>query len=282
MILKVMFVNLFVNLFLSILKLITGILGNSKTLVADAIHSLSDLFNNLICLVFSFFAKVPEDKKHPFGHGRYEYIASMFMSVMIIFLSIMIFYNALTSKVKIPSKYVLIIIIFTFIIKLILSKYTLKKSKELNSSILLSTGTESKYDAINSLLALIFVFISEFSKYIDFLKYGDKIGSIFIGIIILRIGIKFLRENISSLVGEVSFDKKYISFIKRKLYNFNEIKNFSDIKLIKYGTYYNVFINIYLDKNINLKEIYFLEKKIILEIKEKEIFKYINISFIPY
>ena len=159
---KTMILSMIVNTVLSILKVAVGILGKSGALIADGFHSFSDLITDMVAIVGSKLASKPADDNHPYGHGKIEYITSMIISVMIIFLGVTITINAITEKVTIPTKIVVVATLFTIISKLLLSNYILKCGKKYNSNILISSGLESKTDVISSLVVLISALISSF------------------------------------------------------------------------------------------------------------------------
>lgn len=281
MVFKVMFLSLLVNIFLTFLKIIGGILGNSKTLVADGIHSFSDLATDVVAIIGNKFSTLPPDSDHPYGHGKYEYVTSILISFMIISLSIIIFINAFNSNVIIPSKWVLLILFFTLIIKSILAKYILKQGKLHNNSILITSGIESKYDALSSFLALIFVFFSEFGSYCSILKYLDIVGGIIISLLVLKIGLSCLSQNLKSVIGQVDYNNKYIDEVKQKVLNVKFIIDVENVKLFKYGSYYSVEIIVLVNKNKKLKDIYKIENNIKNILREKDIFKFVSIDFIP-
>ena len=84
---KTMIISMIVNTILSILKVIIGLIGKSGALIADGLHSFSDLITDVVAIIGSKLASKPADINHPYGHGKIEYITSMVISMMIIFLN---------------------------------------------------------------------------------------------------------------------------------------------------------------------------------------------------
>lgn len=281
MMFKVMLVSLIGNVFLSIFKIIGGILGNSKTLLADGIHSFSDLATDIVAIIGNKFATLPPDKDHPYGHGKYEYVFSSFISLIIIFLSFVIFFNAFNTSNVLPSKFVILILIISFIIKLFLARFILKNGKKYNNKILITSGIESKYDALNSLLGCVFVILSIFGDVYPIFKYFDFLGCFVISVLVFNIGVKCLIQNLRSVIGEVDYNNSYINDIIYKVSIINKNIEVESVKLFKYGSYYNAEINLLCKRNFNLKYIFKLEQKIKKTIMEDNICKFINIDFIP-
>ena len=199
---KTMIISMIVNTILSILKVLIGIVGKSGALIADGFHSFSDLITDMVAIVGSKLASKPADENHPYGHGKIEYITSMIISIMIIFLGTTIVIKTITEEITIPTKIVIVVTIFTIISKLLLSNYILKCGKKYNSNILISSGLESRTDVISSLVVLISTLLSLLNKYIEIFKYADKVAMIIVSILIMKTGIDLLRENMSNILGE--------------------------------------------------------------------------------
>ena len=100
---KVMLTSMIVNSFLSIIKIIVGIVGKSSALIADGIHSFSDLFTDVFAIFGNLLSRKPADLKHPFGHGKFEYLTSMGIGLVILFVGFSIIYNSYNNKIVIPS-----------------------------------------------------------------------------------------------------------------------------------------------------------------------------------
>lgn len=100
---KVLLVSSITNIFLSIIKVTFGFIGKSKALIADGIHSFSDLATDLIAIFGSFLSLKPADKEHPFGHGKVEYITSLIIAIIIIILGLGLINNAFNKDITIPN-----------------------------------------------------------------------------------------------------------------------------------------------------------------------------------
>ena len=151
----VMKVSAFTNITLAILKVVIGFLGKSGALIADGIHSFSDLVTDGIVIVSSYFSQKPADKDHPYGHGRIDYIISILISLVIMFIGIKVINEAFTSEIVKPALVVAFVSGFTIFIKLFLSKYIYEKGIEFKSNVLKLSVKESKADDVKSFVVLI-------------------------------------------------------------------------------------------------------------------------------
>jgi len=279
---KTMFKSFLVNLSLTLIKLLGSFLSNSKTLLADSVHCLSDMLTDVVGLVGVKLSSKKPDEEHPFGHGKIEYLTSIVMSIFIIFLGLTIIKNAFTETHKTSNFYAIIIMIITIIIKYILSSYLIKKGKSLNSNILITNGMESRYDSYSSSLALIFIILSIIGKENTILKYSDILGSIVMSIFTLKIGVEILLKNISSVLGEIDDDPIKEKEIKEVLSNYKEINKIRRITILKYGAYSSLTIDVIMDGSITLNELYMVEKKIKSNIKKSNLnIRYVTLNAKP-
>lgn len=183
--------NLLVNVFLVITKIVCGIIFNSKALVADGIHSLSDLITDFVSLFGEEVAKTKKGNKKVI----FEDDTSLFIGIIISFLAIFMLFQAINPNSVSTSAIVIPISIFVIIVKFIIVAYVKKIGKKLNNSILLSSAEESTSDIVTSIIALIAIVLSMFSKYFEILKYADLIGGIIISFITLFVGINIITKN---------------------------------------------------------------------------------------
>lgn len=267
---KTLLASFITNAFLSILKIIFGFIGSSGALIADGIHSLSDMLTDIFAAVGNIISKKPADYEHPYGHGNAEYITCLVIGIIVATLGINIIHEGMTKESNIPNMYATIISIIAIISKLILSKYLLKKGKEYNSDILISSGKESFSDVISSLIVFISVMLSNLTKYNNIFYYSDKIAMIIVGLLILKIAYDILKENLSNLLGKQILEKDYINQIKNTIKNHKEINDIDELIIIKYGSFKKIDCEVAMDKNMKLEKVHEIIDNIEKELKEKD------------
>ena len=267
---KVMMISFITNLFLAIFKIIFGYIGLSGALIADGVHSLSDMLTDVFAIIGNAISKKPADLEHPFGHGNAEYITCLVIGIIIFIMGINVIVEAVTKKSTSPSLYVLLISLVTIIVKLILSKYIIKKGKKFDSNILISSGTESFTDIISSLIVLISVLLSKLSSINKIFMYSDKLAMIIVGALIIKISIDILKDNLSSLLGKQLLDDNYTNYISNIINNYNEIINIDSLIIIKYGSSKKIDCEVSMDEKMTLKKVHNIIDNIEKEIKEKD------------
>lgn len=268
---RVMLISLITNLFLSIFKIIFGIIGLSGALVADGIHSISDLITDIFAIIGTKISMKPADYEHPFGHGNAEYLTCLLIGLTIGFMGYNVIITAINEKISEPSLYIAIISLITIAIKLLLSSYILKKGKEYDSNILISSGSESFTDVISSLVVFLSILLSKLSNINKIFAYSDKVAMIIVGILILKIAYEILKENISNLLGKQVLDIDYINNIKSIIKNHKEIKNIDSLIIVKYGINKKIDCEVSMNEDMTLKKAHQIIDNIEREIKEKDL-----------
>lgn len=278
---KVMFLSFFVNAFLSIFKILIGFIGKSTALIADGIHSSSDLLTDIVAIIANIFSLKPADREHPYGHGRIEYLTSILIGIIIVIIAFILIYETEKNKINIPSKIVIIVSIITILAKYLLSEYLIIKGKKYDNQILTSSGKESRTDVYSSVVVLLSSILMQFQNKIEYLKYSDKIASIIVALFIIKAGFEIIKENINILIGKQEDKTEYYDEVKNKILNNKYIKNIDKLIIMKYGYYYSLTIEVSMDKNMSVEKSHDELEKIENILKENERTKYINIHINP-
>ncbi len=278
---KVLLVSSITNIFLSIIKILFGFIGKCNALIADGIHSLSDLSTDFVAIFGNHLSLKPADKKHPFGHGKTEYITSVIIGIVIIVLGLSLIYNIFNKEIIIPNLLMILVSLFTIISKYILSSYIYKKGIEYSNNILIASGKESKADVYSSIFVLISIVLMQFSNELSILKYADMLSTVIISLFIIKTGFNILKDNIGILLEEQVLDKEYINNIKNIITSFNEIVEIKDLYILRYGPYFKLVSNVIM-KDLSLTDAHKIIDEIEKKLKEKDDkIKYVFIHMEP-
>ena len=260
-VIKVSIVGIIANIFLAIFKAVIGIMTGSIAIVLDAVNNTSDVASSVITIVGTKLANKAPDKKHPFGHGRIEYLTAMIIAVIILYAgissiieSVKKIINPTTPEYNTIS---LVIIAIAIIVKIVLGKFVTKKGKELNSSSLENSGHDAIFDSIistSTLIAAIIFIVTSFSL--------EAYLGIIISLFIVRSGIEMLKEAISSLLGE-RVDVELVKDVTKIILNFDEVKGAYDLIINNYGpNTFTASVHIEVDESLTAKELDELIRKI--------------------
>jgi len=191
--LRVTWVGLIVNVMLVALKLWGGVVGRSQALVADAIHSLSDLFSDFVVVIGIRWGRMEADENHPYGHGRIETIASVFVGVTLLAASIGIAYGAIESiyahRASQPTTIALVMAAVSIGSKEWMYGYTLKVGRRIHSSALIGNAWHHRSDALSSVA----VFLGLLAVQINpAWRVADAVAALVVSAMILHVGAKLV------------------------------------------------------------------------------------------
>lgn len=264
---RVLLKSFVTNISLSVVKIISGLIGASGALVADGLHSLSDTITDVFAIAGHKLSSKPADDKHPLGHGKIEYLTCLVIGVIVMAMGITIIYEAIYGEREIPSIYVSLVTLIVILAKLILSKYILYKGKKYNSNILIASGSESFSDVISSAIVLVSILIAQLGKINPLFIYADTVAMIIVGILVIRIAYNILRENISNLVGEQVTDSQYLGEVSKLIFSFKDVCSIDSLIILKYGPVYHINCEVSMDENRKLKDVHDILEKIESKLK---------------
>lgn len=193
------------NIFLSLVKFVAGLMGRSSAMVADAVHSLSDVLSSVIVLAGLRVAQKRPDSNHPYGHSKAESVAAQIVSVFLVFLGGMIFLHSWRSMnlrdYRAPSAYVLLVALLSIVVKEGLFQYKNRLGKRLHSSLLIADAWHHRSDAFSSIAVLVGVSAAVFGG--PRFHVADHVAAMAVAVIIGFTGIKMLRTTSSELMDQV-------------------------------------------------------------------------------
>ena len=226
-------IGIVANVFLVIFKTTIGLLSNSIAIVLDAVNNLSDVASSLITIVGTKLAGKEPDKKHPFGHGRIEYLSAMLIAVIILYAGITSLFESgkqiIHPETPEYNPVSLIIIGVAVVVKIVLGFYVKRVGKKVNSDSLINSGEDATLDAVISFLTLVAAGVFLFFQ----ISLEAILGAI-ISVVILKSGISMLKSTISQLLGEQS-DIEIAKKIQKTVMQFPNVLGVYDLVLNNYG-----------------------------------------------
>lgn len=249
---KVSLITIIVNIFLSGIKLVAGIFGKSSAMISDAIHSISDVLSTIVVIVGIKIADKKEDKLHPYGHERFESVASILLAFMLFITSILIGYTGIINIFEkdfiMPKFLALAASIISIVIKEWMYWYTILVAKKYNSDSLKADAWHHRSDALSSIGSLIGIA----GSMLGFI-YMDVIASVIISLIIVKVSIEIFIDSIKKLI-DCSCDDAILEEIKNLVYEINGVIDIDNIKSRIFGNKLYIDLEINADKNISFIE----------------------------
>jgi cation diffusion facilitator family transporter len=259
--------SIVINVLLFGIKYWAGIVTHSVAIIADAWHSLSDSLSSIVLLVGVKAAAKPADKKHPFGHGRAELIASVIIGVLLAIVGFNFFMEAITKLSKHQAAdfgtLAVVVTAVSVIMKEGIAQFSFWASRQIGSQVLRADGWHHRSDAISSLVILVGIFLGRYFWWID------GVLGILIAILILYAAYDILKEGINPLLGEHP-DEELVSSIKAIADRFApSAVDAHHIHCHHYGLHQELTFHIYLDGATNLNESHAIADAIETAIREE-------------
>lgn len=237
--------GIFGNIFLLLIKACIGFITHSQAMIADSVNSASDIIASLMTFIGNKISSEPKDKDHNFGHGKAEYIFSLFISITMILVSLKLLIDSastLINKTHFEFSWILILVCaLTIITKLILYLYTKKLFKKYDNILLKSNYKDHKNDCLVTTCTLISIIFGYYGIY-----WVDGLVGIGISIWILITGIGIFLESYNVLM-DVSLDEKTKETIMEIVKKHDNIKNCYNLYTAPVGYKYLVVFTIAVD-----------------------------------
>lgn len=227
-------VSVWVNLTLTILQIVVGVMAKSQALVADGIHSLSDLVSDFVVLLAGRQSKKDADTDHPYGHQRFETGATLVLGLLMMSVGAGMLWSALNkleSPAQIEQVHVLAlwVALATLASKELLFRYLLSVGKRVKSSMLVANAWHSRSDAASSLVVALGI-VGNLAGY----PMLDPIAALIVGLMVTRMGAMFAWETINDLMDR-AVDEKEVAAIHQTLLATPGVQGVHDVRTRKMG-----------------------------------------------
>ena len=249
---KSLIFSMFINLVVSLLKIIGGIFLKSYTLITSGYYTLCDFSEEVLAYIGGLIGHKRANKKHPFGFGKSEYIAQILVGVIFILLAIYLFIKSLYLEYAQTNPIIAFVIISVTLMQFLNSNYLLQIGKDIHSQMLFASSHSSYFDALLTIISSLFILLSVWVSFFDYL------GVLFIIIIIFYRGIRIIFDNIILINGQNDNSEKITNKIKSIVKRSKNV-TFSAVSLVNVKNYYCVTIEIGVEDAITMGELLRLE-----------------------
>ena len=271
---NMMFVSKFaivVNIVLALLKIISGNIFQSVSLLSDGLNSLSDLITNILVIVGLKVGNNPEDSEHPFGHGKIESVFSVIIGTFIIISAFEVIQENFLKLFEknsgvLLNKWPIIITIMTIIIKIFQLIFMKQKTGKEKSALIETLLVDYKMDIVISSSVLVGLLLSLISPLFDI------IVGLIIAIYIIINGYQLISENALILLD--SQDKELLEEIREDILKFPEIENAHDFRMTTSGKEVYIFVDVRMNRDKTIEEAH----EIVNEITKTLKYKYKNVK----
>lgn len=256
------------NLILVVIKVIAGVLGKSSAMIADGLHSASDMLTSIGVLIGNYIASKPDDDCHNYGHEKAETLVSFLLSIVLLIASVKIGYNAFISifnldSIETPTKLPLIVAAISILINEYQFYITMKVAKKNKSSSLMADAWHHRSDSLSSIAVLIGV-----AGAIMGVKILEPVSSIVVAIIVSKVGIEILKSSMNELM-DASITKEEVNNITKVALQVPGVVGIlkDELKTGRHSNVIYVDITVIVNENISVQEGHIIGHKVEAAIK---------------
>jgi len=241
-----------VSSFLAVFKIFAGISGHSQAMLSDGFHTLSDILASTLALTSVKISQKPVDRDHPYGHGKAEPIAALFISLILFAMSIILSYRALNAiflKLEVmPALLPLLAALISIIVNGLLSQYTYYIGKKYDNLAILASAHDQRADAISSVPALIGIAGARLGFF-----FFDPLAGFIVAGFIFRMGIKVIRPSLRELM-DTSLPENLIDEIRKVALSIEGVRKIDEIKTRRVGWQNSIDLSVEIDAHLSIEE----------------------------
>lgn len=250
---RVTWVSVFVNLLLTVAQIIIGYLGNSQALVADGIHTLSDLLTDFMVLFALFHSKKAADAEHPYGHERIETATTLLLGVILFAVGAGIAVRAVlrlleTTALPTPDLMTLWVALFTLVAKEGLFRYLMHTANRLNSNMLRANAWHSRSDAVSSL-----VVVAGIGGSLIGFAYFDAVAAIVVAVMIAKVAVELGWQSLGELV-DTGLAADDLDAIRKTILSVSGVKALHLLRTRRVGGQALADVHIIVDDHVSVSE----------------------------
>jgi len=258
---RVTLIGSVIDLLLGVLKIVFGFIAQSQALIADGVHSLSDLATDAAVIYAAKHSHREADEEHPYGHGRIETVATVVLGIALIAVAAGISYDALKrlfhpETLLIPGIWAIYIALLSVVSKEWIYHYTMRVARKYKSKMLRANAWHSRSDAISSVVVIIGVAGSMAG-----LAYLDAIAAIIVGLMIAKIGIDLAWESLKELI-DTSVEAEQVEAIRKVILDVDGVNSLHILRTRMMGGDALVDVHIQVAPEISVSEGHFISETV--------------------
>ncbi|SHF81170.1 cation diffusion facilitator family transporter [Caldanaerobius fijiensis DSM 17918] len=249
---KTSWITIFINIALCIFKLVAGFVGRSSAMIADGVHTLSDILATFVVILGLKISSREEDDKHPYGHEKFEPVFAKIISVVLIITGFLIgfegFKKLISGEIITPGKIALVAALVSIIVKEAMYWYTIIVARKIKSLSMEADAWHHRSDAFSSIGTFIGIFAARMGY-----KFFDPLAALIVSFFIIKVGVDFYLKATKELVDE-AVDEETIDNIKNIVNSVEGVRGIKSLKTRIFGHRIYVDLEIYIDDKISVKE----------------------------
>lgn len=258
---RVTLVGAAINVVLAVLKVVLGVVGHSAALVADGIHSFSDLVSDVVVVYAAKLGSEHADERHPYGHARIETVATVAVGVVLMLVAGGIAWDAIArmfhpERLLHPTLLTLAAALLSVVAKEALFHYTMRVARRLRSNLLRANAWHHRSDAISSVVVIVGI-----AGTMAGLDYLDAVAAVLVGLMIAKAGWDLAAHSISELV-DTGLEPERLETIRNTILEVEGVGSLHMLRTRRMGSEALVDVHILVDPTISVSEGHQLSEKV--------------------
>ncbi|HLA38546.1 MAG TPA: cation diffusion facilitator family transporter [Candidatus Glassbacteria bacterium] len=239
---------------LAVAKILVGVYGHSRAMIADGLHSLSDLVTDVVVALGLYYGDRPYDQNHPYGHKKIETVAEMTSGIMLIGLGVYLIVEAVQAltgdKIEEPSGLALLVAVFGIISKEWLYRATIRLGKQIDSAVLIANAWNHRSDVFTTFVALVALILA---KIHPALVIFDPLACIVISILVGKVGIDIALEAFRGVI-DTAPDQQVIERIRSVTIGNRQVHGLHKVRARRLGQQIIADLHIEVDPALTVQE----------------------------
>lgn len=250
-----------IDLLLAVFKLLFGYIAQSQALIADGVHSLSDLATDFMVIYAAKHGSKEADEDHPYGHGRFETLATVALGIALIAVAAGIAWDSVQrlfhpDALLNPGAWALVIAVLSVLSKEWIFHYTMHVAKRLNSNMLKANAWHSRTDAISSIVVVVGI-----GGTMAGLEYLDAVAAVIVGVMVAKIGWDLVWQSLHELV-DTALDPERVDVIRQEVLSVGGVRELHMLRTRQMGGEALVDVHVIVDPKLSVSEGHYIGEKV--------------------
>ncbi len=257
---RISVVSIFWNVILSVIKVIAGILGNSGAMIADGIHSISDVATTVLAYLGVKMAAKTADEDHPYGHEKIEPVMGKMLAIILFVTAGGIMYGGakaiMSGDVETPKGIAIYAAVLSIIIKEWMFHYTIKGARRINSGALKADAWHHRTDALSSVGSLVGI-----SGAMMGYPLLDPIAGVAIGLLVMKVAVDIYIQSVKELI-DTAAAPEIVEALSKCILSIEGVKGIDDLKTRMHASRYYVDVEISVDGQLTLHDAHIIAEHV--------------------
>lgn len=263
---RISIVSILWNVILSVIKVIAGVLGNSGAMIADGIHSISDVATTVLAYLGVKMASKSADEDHPYGHEKIEPVMGKMLAIVLLTAAGIMYGGAkaiMSGDVETPKGIAIYAAILSIIIKEWMFHYTIKGANKINSGALKADAWHHRTDALSSIGSLVGI-----SGAMLGYPLLDPIAGVAIGLLVMKVAVDIYIQSVKELI-DTAADKETVDSLRKTINAVEGVKGIDDLKTRMHASRLYVDVEVSVDGRLTLHDAHLIAEHVHHQIEEE-------------